>query len=95
MQIKNYDRNQIASSAIFFSLFTPNFLTDNVCALQLGVAIMLNKPIVLLVRQGTHIPEKVKKVSDYIEYFESDNSKSIERATKLVMNRLIKDGVIK
>ena len=57
---------RMAESAMVASLVTPGYLTDPVCMLQLGAAIMMEKPLVLMVFDGTHIPDRLQKVADKI-----------------------------
>ena len=54
--------------------------------LQLGMAIMLDKPIVLLVRRGAKVPNHLKKIAMSIEYIKDDSQKEIERATIAILN---------
>lgn len=51
----SYDKMQ--HSRIFVTLFTKNMITDPVPVLQLGMAIMMNKPIAVLALDGVEVPE--------------------------------------
>lgn len=49
---------KISQSEVFVSLVTPSYLNDPYCAMQLGLAILLDKPIYLLVKRGNSCTEK-------------------------------------
>lgn len=55
----------IESSATFISI-TPSSpdKVDVKFAIELGIAVMLNKPIIAVVQPGTKIPDKFRKVVD-------------------------------
>jgi len=78
--------DKIRSSDVFVSLVTENYLKGE-CrnALEIGLAILLNKPIRLLVKEGTPIPSGLLKVAEKIEYYKSEEDIAI------VGERLIKD----
>jgi len=77
--------SKIADSHYFLSLFTPNYEKDPLCALQLGIAIMLDKPIYLLVPSGTPVPENLRRLARGLEFFEWDNEEDLHRATKRLL----------
>ena len=58
---------KIEGSAIFVSI-TPRdrFKTDVKFAVELGFAIMYDKPIIAVIPPGTKVPEKLVKVADRI-----------------------------
>ena len=60
-------------------LFTDNYKDSIEGWLQFGASIMLNKPIFLMVSEGTEIPEKVRRVADKIVFFGAN--KSLEDAS--------------
>lgn len=60
---------KIGSSDLFVSVLTPAYLDDPYCAMQLGLAILMNKPIRLLVKEGTDIPPGLLKVADKVKYY--------------------------
>ncbi len=64
---------KIQSSEIFLSIFSESYKEDPLCALQLGIAIMLGKPIGLLVIKGATVPETLKRLSSAIEIVEKDS----------------------
>ncbi len=65
--------DKISNSDVFVSLVTKDYLKGNCrCALEIGLAILLDKPIRLLVKEGTHLPDNLLKVADKIMYFKSE-----------------------
>ena len=60
---------KIIDSELYISIFTKDFMDNPQCCLELGIAMMLDKPITLLVKEGTIIPENIKKVAMAVEFF--------------------------
>lgn len=61
---QNYDK--IKNSGVFLSLFNHDMTKDAVPCLQLGLAMMLDKPIIVVARPDETIPENLKKVATAI-----------------------------
>lgn len=81
-QKRNLDR--LNESNIYAGIVSPGFLTDPACALQLGFAILNNKPIFLLVDKDLTIPESLVKVAKGIERIDRDKPGDVERAAKIM-----------
>lgn len=47
----------------------PKGPTDVKFALELGLSIMMNKPIIALVHTGTDVPEKLLKIADKVIFY--------------------------
>ena len=57
----------IDSSRAVISIVPENGMkTDVKFAVELGFSIMLNKPIVAVIRPGSHVPDKLVRVADEI-----------------------------
>ena len=82
--------DRIKQSKFFLSLYTDNYETDPVCALQIGIALMLDKPIFLLVPNDKKVSNHLEKVSSHIEYFDSDDVGGLESAIDKLMQNGIK-----
>ncbi len=80
--------NGILKSELFVSLYTKNYINEPICFLQIGIAMLLNKPIFLLVEEGAVPSEKIMRVTDGIEYFTKADTASLDKA----MENLIKKG---
>jgi len=80
---------RIDNSAVTISLM-PNGAPDVKYAVELGLSIMLDKPIIIAVQPGGKIPLKLAKVAD--EIVEIDLSQSAVSALRVqeAMNRVIK-----
>lgn len=70
----------LEGSRAFISLLTPSMKKDPLCALQLGLAILHEKPIVIMQIEGTPIPEVLKRLAIHIEPVK--DNEDMERATK-------------
>lgn len=84
-QVVKRSGEKILNSEIYLSLFTKNFKEDPQCLLELGIAIMLDKPITLLVKDGASVPENLKKICVAIEYFKGPDD--LDAATKRLMKK--------
>jgi len=67
---------ELGKSALFASIVTPNYLKSPECMLQLGAALCLGKPIVLVVFDRTDIPPKLAQIADKIIMASSENPSS-------------------
>lgn len=75
----------VADSAVFLQLFNATALTngnDLAYALQLGAAILLDKPIVIIAPEGSTIPSKLEAVARSIQFFIAHDEQSMMLATK-------------
>lgn len=83
----------IDDSAIFMQLYKPlkspdEALEDPQYLLQLGYAIMLDKPIVLVASHKQTVPEKLRNVADVIGRYEENNMDSIEEAVQGAIGKI-------
>ena len=77
---------KIINSELYVSIFTQNFIENPQCCLEFGIAMMLDKPITLLVKEGTAIPENVRRAAKAIEFYKGPDD--IEAATKRLMAKV-------
>ena len=82
--------DKVAASGIFLSLFTEAYQRDPKALMELGMAVVLDKPVYLLVQTGTAIPENVRRLARSIEYFAAQDD--IELATRRLLAAISKDG---
>lgn len=73
--------DKIGVSQIFTALFTENFIEEVYPMMQLTIALMLDKPIYLLVEEGNMPTPKILRICDGWEFFRRDDPKSLETAT--------------
>jgi len=58
---------KIAGTDIFLTMLPPEeYQTDVKFAVELGLSIMMNKPIIAIVMPGREIPEKLRLVADFV-----------------------------
>lgn len=58
--------DELDKSAVFASLVSVPYLKSPKCMLQVGAAILTDKPIVLIVLDDTCVPKKLEKCADKI-----------------------------
>ncbi len=68
---------ELHRSAVFAAVVTPNWFKSPECMLQIGAALCLNKPIVLVVFDEVDIPPKLAKVADKIIRGSQDDPESV------------------
>lgn len=73
---------KIGESHSFAAIFTKNFLNSPECALQLGYAILMDKPIVLIADKNVKIPESLVKIAKLIERVDMSKPSEMARASK-------------
>jgi hypothetical protein len=76
--------DKIADSSIFASLVTKNFLKSPLCALQLGLAILMDKPILLIVDKDEKISPALVKIARQIERVDFNNQSDLARISKAI-----------
>jgi hypothetical protein len=76
-------------SAAFMSLWSDTMADDPssepVPVMQLGYAMLLDKPIIVVARHGARIPENVKRVAVAVEFYDDGNTDSLHAATVRAM----------
>jgi hypothetical protein len=60
-------KDNIENSEIYAGVVTKSFIEDPLCALQLGYALLLDKPIVLIVDKNVQIPASLVRAAKVIE----------------------------
>ena len=85
---------KIEDSKVFVSVTPLNKKEVDVkFAVELGLAVMLNKPIIALIEPNTEIPEKLARVVDrWVEYDRSD-PKSMEKVVEVLSEIIKEDGL--
>ncbi len=64
---------KIFNNEIFLSLVTEDYIKSGQAALEIGFAVLMDKPIRLLVKEGTTLPKNLIKVAEKIEYFRAED----------------------
>lgn len=79
----------LPESSIFLQLFNEKFrsdpLSEPAAVIQLGLAVLLDKPILLLVPKGARLPANLRRLATAIEEFDPTDNGSIFEATKRLL----------
>jgi hypothetical protein len=86
-------KREISSSTIYLSLFTESFTKDPVCLIQLALAVILNKPIMILVADGIKVPKNIVRLAYAIDTCDPKVPGSVEAAAERM--RATFDAIIK
>jgi hypothetical protein len=78
---------RMGESAMSLTLFTEEYGKHASELMQFALAVIMDKPLYLLVPNGRIVPEKIKKIADGIEFFEFGNKESMYAATVKLMSR--------
>jgi hypothetical protein len=70
--------------------FTPGMKTDIAFALQLGLCLLLEKPLIIAVMRGAYIPPRVLGLAD--EIVTGDSMEDLKKALGAAVNRLANGG---
>lgn len=78
----------LADSSVFLAILSDDYERDALAVLQLGLAVLMDKPIYLLVPKGTELKANVKRLAIDIEYFDREKPGSVEAATERLLSKL-------
>lgn len=91
-KVVEHSRPPMENSENFCAIVTENYLSDPQCATQMGMAIFMDKPIVLMVRIGTKIPKNLEKIAAGIVYFhDKSDIKNAQLRLKAIMDKIEKE----
>ena len=80
----NEIQKQMMCSNAFMMLLTEAAYTSDIFAYQLGLAIMLNKPILIISQVGVAIPQHLVKIADLIESVDLKDEGAMEIAKQRI-----------
>lgn len=75
----------VDSSALFMSLYSPDAQDDPMVMIQIGAAVMKDKPIALLAIKGVKIPQHLRTLAFHIEEVEKVDSVALRQAADRIM----------
>lgn len=75
---------EMKKSHVFASILTDDCLKDPMVALQLGLVILLDKPIVIITDKKTKLPANLVKIAKLIERIDITNPDDLKRASRSV-----------
>jgi nucleoside 2-deoxyribosyltransferase len=79
---------KIIESDMYLSVFTQSYLKDPRCALELGFAILMDKPISLVVFDDTEVPNHLQTIAFAIERVKDRSADEMARAIKSITEKL-------
>lgn len=71
---------KIKESDIFLSLATDNFMDDPLCAFQLGLAILMDKPILVIANTDQKVPENLLRIAKVVVRGDLENKEGMGKA---------------
>lgn len=77
---------QLEDTSVFLSLLTNNYKKDPRCLIELGFAMMLEKPIIIVAPTGTKIPRAILKIADVVEFF--NGPEDLRLATQRALEKI-------
>jgi hypothetical protein len=83
---ESMERNHqpMKDSAVFASILSGDLTKEPLCALQLGLAILMDKPIILIVDHAVKLPKHLVKIAEVIERVDIKDPSAIDRASKSI-----------
>jgi len=79
----------VKESANFISLWNDAMardpLDDPAVVLQIGLAMLLDRPIIVIAPHGSAVPENVRRVAKSIKFYNPADLPSLEHATKAAL----------
>lgn len=72
---------KIDGSAVFLSICSQNFIKDPYCLMQFGLAILLDKPLFLLIEKGVRPSKHLLRILEGYEFYEQGDIESAKQAS--------------
>lgn len=82
---RNYEG--LKNSRTFLLIFSEKMVDDVIPIIQMGLAVYLDKPILILAPKGSLIPHNLRAMAQAVEEFDPDDPESLETATKWLQSR--------
>lgn len=77
---------RIEEATVFTALATKNFMKNPQCALELGLAVLMDKPIILIADHNEKLPENLIKIARAIQRVDLENPEDMRKAAEAVAN---------
>jgi hypothetical protein len=82
----------IGKSAVFLALSPDKMKDDPLPILQMGLAVLLDKPIIILAREGEPIPSNVQKIAlEVVRFRDGDWNEGQRRLTEALKRHALSD----
>lgn len=72
----------IKDATIFTAIVTDNFLKNPLCALEVGLAVLMDKPIFIIVDNADKVPAHLVKIARVIERVDTSNAEEMRRVSE-------------
>lgn len=85
---KSYDKNStgIKASQVFASIFSESAKDSPEFALQIGLAVLMEKPIVIIAERSTRVPAGLLKIATAVERVSFGESSDMARVAATIKN---------
>ena len=77
---------KLQDSHVYAGIVTENFIKDPTCALQIGYAVLMDKPIALICDRTMKVPKHLIKIAERIEYVDMKSEADLKRAVETLKN---------
>jgi len=81
-------------SAIVMTLFSEKYKKGLDSLIQFSLAVMMDKPIFLLVPEGVEVPERLRRIADGIEFFRLEDKASLHEASRRLIAKAREQSLI-
>lgn len=78
----------IQNSRVFLALYTPSFHENPRAALELGLAVMMDKPIIVLTPVGNLVSDSLTRLAAAVETYNPDDKASFDAAAQRALARV-------
>lgn len=83
---------KVKGSGAFLAIVSRAMAGDGQACMEIGMAVVLDKPLYLLVKAGTPLPDNLRRMARGVEEFAS--TEDLEFATNRLMARAVADGFL-
>lgn len=86
---------KMQAASVMVLLAPGDGVVDTKFAVELGLAVMLEKPIILMLIDGRTAPDKVRDLADDVVVLPTFDGFSVQKAVSAAVARLEKKGLVK
>ena len=79
----------IQQSTVFMHLYMANYEKDPIALMQMALAILMDKPFLILAAEGTPISDKLRRIADDISFFPPGDEEGLKAATMKMLTRQV------
>lgn len=80
--------DKIGESAVFLGLCTDNYTKDPECLIQLSLAVLMDKPLFLLIAKGPKVSKNLIRILEGYEFYNPDDENSFKEASEKLMAKI-------